>query len=215
MKEEELIALRQRMVKDQIVWRGVSEPRLLAVMEEVPRHRFVDVADLAWAYADGPLPIGAMQTMSQPYIVAFMTDQLQLGGTETVLEVGSGCGYQAAVLGRMAARVHTIELIPELAALARKNLALLGYDNVEVHVGDGSIGWADASPYDAILVAAAAPKVPQPLLDQLKDGGRLVVPVGAGGHQTLECWKRNGEKFESRECLEVSFVPLKGKFGWK
>lgn len=215
MSQEGHLLGRKRMVEEQIVRRGVHDPRLLLVMGDVPRHRFVLVDDLAWAYADGPLPIGHGQTISQPYIVALMTDLLELNGIERVLEVGTGSGYQAAVLGRMAAEVHTVEVIPELAAQATKILAELGFSNIQVHDGDGSQGWPAASPYNAILVAAAAPSVPQPLLDQLAEGGRLVIPVGDRGNQQLECWTRTGQKFERRVSLQVAFVPLRGEYGWK
>jgi len=215
MSEEEHLLGRSRMLEKQIVRRGVHDPRLLSVMGELPRHRFVLADDLAWAYADGPLPIGHGQTISQPYIVALMTDLLQLNGVERVLEVGTGSGYQAAVLGRMAAEVHTVEVIPELAAQATKILTDLGFSNIQVHAGDGSSGWPAASPYNAILVAAAAPSVPQPLLDQLAEGGRLVIPVGGRGNQQLECWTRTGQKFERRVSLQVTFVPLRGEYGWK
>ena len=215
MSQEEHLLGRKRMVEEQIVRRGVHDPRLLSVMGDVPRHRFVLADDLAWAYADGPLPIGHGQTISQPYIVALMTDLLQLNGVERVLEVGTGSGYQAAVLGRMAAEVHTVEVIPELAAQATKILAELGFSNIQIHDGDGSQGWPAASPYNAILVAAAAPSVPQPLLDQLAEGGRLVIPVGDRGNQQLECWTRTGQKFERRVSLQVAFVPLRGEYGWK
>jgi len=203
------------MIDEQITARGVLDPRLLAVMGSVPRHMFVPVDDLAWAYADGPLPIGHGQTISQPYIVALMTGLLQLESTDRVLEVGTGSGYQAAVLGMMALEVHTVEVIPELAAHATRTLANLGYNNIHVHTGDGSLGWLESAPYEGILVAAAAPSVPQPLLDQLTDGGRLVIPVGSRGFQHLEVWERTGIKFKRQENLAVAFVPLRGEYGWK
>ncbi len=214
MEDEHWIA-RKRMVEEHIAARGVLDPRLLAVMGSVPRHLFVPADDLAWAYADGPLPIGHGQTISQPYIVALMTELLQVEATGRVLEVGTGSGYQAAVLGQLAAQVHTVEVIPELAAQAAKTLAGLGYKNIQVHTGDGSLGWPEAAPYDGILVAAAAPSAPQPLLDQLADGGRMVLPVGSRGYQHLEVWERKGHEFEHRDNLAVAFVPLRGEHGWR
>ena len=215
MNEDQIRVARKRMVEEQIAARGVLEPRLLAVMESVPRHLFVPADDLPWAYADGPLPIGHAQTISQPYIVALMTELLQVESSDCVLEVGTGSGYQAAVLGQMAAQVHTVEVIPELAAQASKILADLDYANVHVHSGDGSLGWQEAAPYAGILVAAAAPSVPQSLLDQLAEGGRLVIPVGSRGFQQLEVWRRRGQKFEHQVNLAVAFVPLRGEYGWK
>ena len=215
MNEDEFRIARKRMVEEQIAARGVLNPRLLAIMESVPRHLFVPADDLPWAYADGPMPIGHGQTISQPYIVALMTELLQVESTHRVLEVGTGSGYQAAVLGQMAVEVHTVEVIPELAALAARTLTDLGYTNVHVHAGDGSLGWLETAPYDGILVAAAAPSAPQPLLDQLADGGRLVIPVGSRGFQQLEVWRRTGQKFERQVNLAVAFVPLRGEHGWK
>ncbi len=215
MSEDEFTPARQRMVREQIAARGVMEPRLLAVMGSVPRHHFIPSDELAWAYSDGPLPIGHGQTISQPYIVAWMTELLELKSTDRVLEVGTGCGYQAAVLAELAGEVHTLEIIPELAQQAEKTLTDFGYTKVHVHTGDGTLGWADAAPYNGILVAAAAPSAPQPLLDQLAEGGRLVVPVGGRGFQQLEIWQRTGQEFKSRTDLGVSFVPLRGEFGWR
>lgn len=212
---DEYLTERKRMVAEQIAQRGVRNPRLLAAMEAVPRHRFVPPDHLAWAYADGPLPIGFGQTISQPYIVAFMTDALHLTGPERVLEVGTGSGYQAAVLGKMAAEVHTVEFIPELAARAEAALKELGFANVQVHVGDGSLGWAACAPYDAILVAAAAPRVPQPLLEQLAEAGRLILPVGSQGFQQLEIWEMRAGKYEQGPGIPVAFVPLRGEHGWR
>ncbi len=215
MVEKDYLAERKRMVREQILSRGVQDPRVLTVMECVPRHHFILTADQAWAYSDGPLPIGHGQTISQPYIVALMSELLELNGSERVLEVGTGCGYQAAVLGNLAAEVHTIELIPELAEFARQRLAELGCRNVYVHAGDGSLGWRHAAPYGGILVAAAAPYAPQPLLDQLAEGGRLVIPVGSHGFQKLEIWLKKGNDFEHKEHISVAFVPLRGEHGWK
>ena len=203
---------RHNMVEKQIVGRGLRDPRLLAAFESVPRHLFVREEDRYCAYMDAPLPIGFEQTISQPYIVALMTNLLQLAGNECVLEVGTGSGYQAAILGHMAHEVHTIEFLPELAARAKQ--LLCEYPNVFCYLGDGSLGWQEAAPYDAIVVTAAAPKTPQPLLDQLKDGGRLVIPVGKRGYQILEVWTRHGNQFDCDEMIEVAFVPLRGKYGW-
>jgi len=202
------------MVQEQIARRGIQDPRVLAVMGSVLRHYFVQRDDLAWAYADGPLPIGYGQTISQPYIVALMTELLELQPTDRVLEIGGGCGYQAAVLGELAAEVHSVEVIPELARQAEKTLADLGYTHVHFHIGDGGSGWPEAAPYNRILVAAAAPLVPSPLLDQLTDEGQLVIPVGSLRVQHLEVWKRTGNDFNRQALLEVCFVPLRGKFGW-
>ena len=203
------------MVSEQIVARGVRTPPVLAAMQRVPRHRFVPPDDQAYAYSDGALPIGRGQTISQPYIVALMTDLLHLSGGERVLEIGTGSGYQAAVLGELAAEVHTLELLPELAERASRTLAELGYTTVHVHTGDGSLGWPGAAPYAGILVAAAAPGVPQPLLDQLAEGGRLVLPVGDRSMQYLEVWQRCGGEFVSERNIPVAFVPLRGEHGWK
>jgi protein-L-isoaspartate(D-aspartate) O-methyltransferase len=215
MTEEEYTQERKRMVAEQIVSRGLRDPRLLAAMEAVPRHRFVPSDHLTWAYSDGPLPIGFGQTISQPYIVAFMTDALHLTCTERVLEVGTGSGYQAAILGQMAAEVHTVEFIPELSEQAERVLHELGFTNIHVHCGDGSLGWLEAAPYDGVLIAAAAPRLPQPLLDQLAEGGRIILPVGSRGFQQLEIWERRGKKFEHEASIPVAFVPLLGEHGWR
>lgn len=203
---------RHHMVEKQIAGRGLQDPRLLAAFESVPRHLFVLEQDRHLAYVDGPIPIGFEQTISQPYIVALMTNLLQLKGDERVLEVGTGSGYQAAILAHMAQEVHTIEFVPGLAARAEGLLS--DYPNIFCHLGDGSLGWQVAAPYDAIIVTAAAPKTPQDLLNQLKDGGRLVIPVGKKGHQVLEVWTRRGDQFDCDEVIEVAFVPLRGKHGW-
>jgi len=203
---------RERMVSEQIERRGIYEPRLLAVLRSVPRHDFVPRESLDFAYADRPLPIGYRQTISQPYIVALMTDLLKLTGGECVLEVGTGSGYQAAILSKLAREVHSVEFVPELAQSARSNLS--GYENVTVHHGDGSLGWPEAAPYDGILVAAAAPKTPQRLLDQLADGARLVIPVGGRAMQVLEVWIRDGNSYKTDSVTSVAFVPLRGEQGW-
>jgi protein-L-isoaspartate(D-aspartate) O-methyltransferase len=215
MTKDEYELARRRMVEEQIAARGIRDRRVLAVMGSVPRHCFIPADDLAWAYADGPIPIGYGQTISQPYIVALMTELLELDPTDRVLEVGGGCGYQAAVLGELVQEVHSVEVIPELARQEEKTLTGLGYTHVHVHSGDGSQGWPEAAPYNRILVAAGAPEVPQPLLDQLAEEGLLVIPVGSRNVQQLEVWKRSGKEFNRRVSLEVCFVPLHGQFGWK
>ena len=205
---------RKQMVKTQIVRRGLNDPRLLTAMEAVPRHLFVSDEYRYAAYDDGPLPIGYSQTISQPYIVALMTNLLGLKGNERLLEVGTGSGYQAAILGMLAEEVHTVEFIPELATRADKLLNEQGFDNVHVHLGDGSLGWPNAAPYAGILVAAAAPQTPKTLLEQLEDNGRLVLPVGGRGMQNLEVWKRKGDDFKNTVETAVAFVPLRGEQGW-
>ena len=213
--DDEFSQARQRMLEEQIIARGIQDARVLTVMGNLPRHCFISPDDLAWAYADGPLPIGHGQTISQPYIVALMTELLELKPIDRVLEVGSGSGYQAAVLGELAAEVHSIEVIPELARQAEKTLTGLGYTNIHVHIGDGSLGWLEAAPYNRILVAAAAPEVPPALLDQLAEGGQLVIPVGSRSVQQLEVWRRTGQEFSHQKNVDVCFVPLRGRFGWQ
>ena len=215
MTSEAYAAERERMVRQQLAGRGIRDPRLLDAMRQVPRHRFVPPDELAYAYADGPLPIGSGQTISQPYIVALMTQMLELQGGETVLEIGTGSGYQAAVLAQLARQVYTVERHAELAENARRVLSELGISNVEVLTADGSCGWELHAPYQAILVTAAAPEVPRPLLDQLAEGGRLVLPVGGRGTQILQRWERQGEAFECEEGIPVAFVPLRGEYGWE
>lgn len=206
---------RKEMTRRQIAARGLRDPRLLAAFESVPRHLFVPEEYRQRSYADGPLPIGYGQTISQPYIVALMTHLLELTGRERVLEVGTGSGYQAAILSRLAAEVHTVEIVPELFAQAERTLSELGCANVHCHLADGSLGWTAAAPYDGILVTAAAPSAPQMLLDQLAAGGRLVLPVGGLGYQELEIWRKENEEFKRKSSLGVAFVPLRGEYGWK
>lgn len=197
------------MVATQIITRGISDAKTLEAMRAVPRHLFVSARFQDTAYDDHPIPIGRGQTISQPYIVAFMTEALNLKGGETVLEVGSGCGYQSAILSLIAAQVFAIEIVEPLAGEARERLTSLGYSNVEVRAGDGYAGWPEHAPFDAILVAAAAPYVPESLERQLKDGGRMIVPVG-DYVQDLEIITRRGATFERRDVLEVQFVPMTG-----
>lgn len=208
-------AERRDMVARQIRDRGIRSARVLDAMHTVPRHRFVPAEFIRGAYADEPLPIGEGQTISQPFMVAAMADALSLDGHERVLEVGCGSGYQAAVLSRLALEVIAVETQPVLAASARERLARMGYANVIVEEGDGSEGWAASAPYDAILVTAAAPEVPQPLIDQLAEGGRLVIPVGGSKHQELlRIVKRQGRTTE-RSLYSCRFVPLLGRYGWR
>jgi len=201
---------RERMVREQIEARGVRDPLTLAAMRKVPRHELVPEIVRAAAHQDYPLPIGLGQTISQPYIVAFMTEALGLRGGEKVLEIGTGSGYQAAVLAEIAAQVYTIEIVAPLAERARADLARLGYANVHVRAGDGYLGWPEAAPFDAIIVTAAAPKIPEPLKAQLKDGGRLVIPVGEE-YQSLVVLTRTGSRFAEQTVLPVRFVPMTGQ----
>jgi protein-L-isoaspartate(D-aspartate) O-methyltransferase len=215
MDEKGLSQERQRMVAEQLRPRGIRDPRILSAFETIPRHFFIPNEEQAWSYGDYPHPIGFGQTISQPYIVALMTESLVLTGSEKALEVGTGSGYQAAILAMLVAEVHTIEIIPELAERARRAFESLDIVNVHSHVGDGSKGLTEFSPFDAILVTAAAPHIPKPLLDQLSDGGRLIIPVGSRGFQELELWHRNGSEFKSETILPVAFVPLRGEYGWE
>jgi len=205
---------RLRMVRNQIESRGIRDPRVLQAMQEIPRHLFVPSERRHLAYVDGPLPIGEGQTISQPYIVALMTELLELSGDEQVLEVGTGSGYQAAVLSKLAEKVYSLERIPELAEQARVRLSDLGSSNVEVRVGDGSAGLPDHAPFDGILVTAAAPRVPEALKGQLADGGVLVLPVGSRAGQILERWRREGDLYRTEKIAPVAFVPLIGSQGW-
>jgi protein-L-isoaspartate(D-aspartate) O-methyltransferase len=201
---------RERMVVDQIEARGIYDKLTLAAMRKVPRHLFVPPALARDAYADHPLPIGQGQTISQPYIVAFMTAALGLEGGEKVLEVGTGSGYQAAVLAEIAAKVYSIEIVEPLADEASERLAHLGYSNVDVRFGDGYLGWPAAAPFDAIIVTAAAPRIPGPLKEQLRDGGRLILPVG-DDYQELVLITRQGDAYEQSSVLPVRFVPMTGR----
>jgi protein-L-isoaspartate(D-aspartate) O-methyltransferase len=215
MMEEQYDGLRQWMVEEQLKRRGIHDQRVLAAMQIVPRHLFVPASWRAQAYEDMPLPIGHQQTISQPYIVALMLEALELTGTERVLEVGTGSGYQAALLGWLAQHVYTVEIIPELAQSAREVLSQLGYENVEVVAANGSIGWKAGAPYDAIIVAAASPAVPQPLVEQLQEGGRLVLPVGDLVAQVLLRVRKQQGKIVTEDLGGCAFVPLVGEEGWK
>lgn len=208
--------LRQMMVEQQIIRRGVGDPRLWAAMRAVPRERFVPEDVRSLAYEDRPLPVEAGQTISQPYIVARMIEAGAISPEDRVLEVGAGSGYAAAVMSRLAAHVFAVERIAELAALAEGRMKALGYDNVSIGLGDGTAGWAEEAPFDAILVAAGGPGVPPPLREQLAIGGRLVMPVGDGGEQQLvRLIRKDEEEFDLTVLEAVRFVPLIGAHGWK
>lgn len=213
-KDPDFETQRENMVREQIARRGIRDPRLLEAMRTIPRHCFLPVGQRNWAYADGAQRIGLGQTISQPYIVALMSEALRLQGDEKVLEVGTGSGYQAAILCSLAAVVHTIERLPKLAEDACQILAQLELSNVHVHVGDGSLGLPEHAPFQGIIVTAAAPKVPQTLLNQLDEGARLVLPVGERYSQVLQVWQRVGARFTHETITAVAFVPLFGKEGW-
>jgi protein-L-isoaspartate(D-aspartate) O-methyltransferase len=198
---------RLEMVERQIAGRGVKDPRVLEAMRTIPRHLYVPEAEMPHAYEDRPLPIGSGQTISQPYIVAFMTEQLHLTGSETVLEIGTGSGYQTAVLARLAKKVYSIEIRPELAKDAADRLKRLGIANAEVMTGDGYMGWPEHAPFDGVLVTAAPERIPPPLLEQLASPGRMVIPVG-GFYQELKVIERSGAGYTEKSVLPVRFVPF-------
>ena len=206
---------RSRMIEDQLVARGIADPRVLAAMAHIERHLFVEEALQERAYEDKPLPIGARQTISQPFMVGLMTQTLVLRGTERVLEIGTGCGYQTAVLAELTANVFSIERISTLAVRARQLLDRLGYYNVATRVGDGTLGWGDEAPFDAIVVTAGTPQVPRPLIAQLADGGRLVFPIGEEELQTLVRIRKEGERLHEEYFGDCRFVKLVGRYGWE
>jgi protein-L-isoaspartate(D-aspartate) O-methyltransferase len=212
--EARLARERERMVDEQLTRRGIADARVLEVMRRIPRHRFVEEGLAHSAYEDHPLPIGEGQTISQPYIVALMTSLLELTGQEKVLEVGTGSGYQTAVLGALARRVWSIERLPRLAERARNLLESLGVSNVWIRVGNGALGWPDEAPFDRILVAAGGPTVPPPLVEQLAEGGRMILPVGSAEDQVLTVVERTGGEVRSRQVGECKFVKLVGKYAW-
>ena len=208
-EQDQFASIRERMVEDQIVARGVQDSATLCAMRTVPRHEFVPSQWIRYAYDDTPLPIGSEQTISQPYIVALMTELIRPHKGQRVLEVGTGSGYQAAVLAKIVDSVYTIEILPELATSAAKRLKHLGYQNVVVRCGDGYLGWKDAAPFEGILVTAAAEHIPQPLIEQLRDGGVMVIPVGSVmSIQGLTVVKKRGNEIETETILPVRFVPL-------
>lgn len=214
MSEDRFFQQREHMVETQLLSRDIFDPDVIDAMRNVPRHEFVEPEYLDMAYTDGPLPIGRGQTISQPYIVALMTQLLELKTDEVVLEIGTGSGYQAAVLAHITRQVHTVERHEPLAKKAKDTFLKLKLSNIEVHIGDGTLGLEEYAPYKGIIVTASAPKVPQALIDQLADGGRLVIPVGGRWGQYLERWHRRGEKTSSEGIAPVAFVPLIGKQGW-
>jgi protein-L-isoaspartate(D-aspartate) O-methyltransferase len=206
---------RERMVEEQVVARGVTDARVIEAMRRLPRHVFVDEALRDRAYGDHSLPIGEGQTISQPFIVGRMTELLRLGGREKVLEVGTGCGYQAAVLAELAGRVCTMERLPRLATRARETLERLGYRNVWVRAANGTLGWPDEAPFDRILVAAGGPAVPPPLFEQLAEGGRMVMPVGDVASQVLQVIEKVQGTMRVTEDSGCAFVKLVGKYAWE
>jgi protein-L-isoaspartate(D-aspartate) O-methyltransferase len=210
---KEFDELRRRMVEEQLRDRGIRSPRVIEAMLAVPRHEFVPAEYRALAYTDQPLPIGEGQTISQPFMVAAMAEALGLVGSERVLEVGAGSGYQAAVLALLAAEVYAIEFHPSLARAMEERVARLGYRNIRVRAGDGSLGWPEAAPFEAILVSAASPEVPPPLVEQLAEGGRLVIPVGEGDYQELRQLRKTAGRTSERTLLHCRFVPLLGRYG--
>jgi len=204
-------AQRERMVKEQIVMRGVVEERVLAAMRKVPREEFVPAEFRAESYTDRPLPIGYDQTISQPFIVAFMTEELRPQPTDRVLEIGTGSGYQAAILAELVAEVYSIEIIEPLKKNAEATLQRLSYKNVHVKAGDGYKGWPEHAPFDSIIVTCAPERVPQPLVDQLKEGGRMIIPVGAKFAQELYLLEKKDGRLEQSAVLPVRFVPMAGE----
>ncbi len=204
-------AQRQRMVQQQLMTRGINDARVLAAMAKVPREEFVGPDSRAASYEDGPLPIGYGQTISQPYIVAFMTEQLRLKPSDRVLEIGTGSGYQAAILAELVLEVYSIEIVEPLAKNAETTLKRLGYQNVHVKIGDGYKGWPEAAPFDAIIVTCAPDKVPQPLVDQLKEDGRMVIPVGDRFAQELYLLEKKNGQLKESVTLPVRFVPMVGE----
>jgi protein-L-isoaspartate(D-aspartate) O-methyltransferase len=206
---------RALMVDRHVAARGITDPRILQAMREVPRHLFVAPVVASKAYGPGALPIGANQTISQPWIVARMIELLEMTGSEKVLEVGTGTGYQAVVLSKLASRVFSIERINDLAARATELIRALKISNISVKVFDGTFGWSDQAPFDRIIVAAGAPEVPQPLIQQLARTGIMVIPIGADKNQRLARVRRRGTSVQIEDCGSAEFVPLVGRYGWK
>lgn len=206
---------RDNMVEEQIARRGITDPRVLTAMRLIPRHLFVDKGLWGRAYGDHPLPIGHGQTISQPYMVALMTNAVKAEKDDRILEIGTGSGYQAALLAKLAKKVFTIERYGALARRAREVFDKLDIHNIALRIGDGTIGWSEFAPYDGIVVTAGSPDIPQPLLDQLsEEGGRLVIPVGGHGFQQLKIVTRDGDSYSTKDDVGCSFVPLVGRHGW-
>ena len=210
--EIDYAAARERMVEQQLAstWRGISDPAVLSAMATVPRHEFVPAELRPYAYDDRPLPIGYAQTISQPYVVAFMTEKLQPTAADRILEIGTGSGYQAAILSVLVNEVYSIEIVEPLARRAESDLLRLGYRNVKLRHGDGYKGWPEAAPFDAIIVTCAPDHVPKPLIDQLRDGGRMIIPVGERGSQMLFLLRKHGSALQREAVLPVRFVPMTG-----
>src|SRR5947208_10744269 len=211
LQPSDFAAQRQQMVERQLMTRGINDQRVLAAMAKVPREEFVTQEARSASYEDGPLPIGYGQTISQPYIVAFMTEQLRPKPSDRVLEIGTGSGYQAAILAKLVSDVYSIEIVEPLAKNAEAILQQLGYKNVHLKIGDGYKGWPDAAPFDAITVTCAPDHVPQPLIDQLKEGGRMIIPVGGFGDQELYLLQKKNGELQRRAVLPVRFVPMAGE----
>ena len=215
MEEDKYAQARNQMVNTQLIPRGIRDPRVLAAMRRVPRHRFVPSPLWDQAHNDYPLPIGEDQTISQPYIVALMVQELRAGPTDRVLDVGAGSGYQAAVLSRLAKHVYAIERLPELADQASSLLADLGYRNVTIRLGDGTLGWPEEAPFDGIICGAAAPDIPPAWIEQLAEGGWIVAPVGGADSQTLLVAQKIAGRLDRRYLCGVRFVKLIGQEGWE
>ncbi len=209
--ESDFAVARARMVQHQLADRDIRDPRVLAAMAKVPRHEFVPEALRGQAYEDRPLPIGHDQTISQPYIVGFMTEQLKLEPTDRVLEIGTGSGYQAAVLAELVAEVYSVEILEPLASQARATLNRLNYSQIQLRTGDGYQGWAEHAPFDAIIVTCAPDHIPVPLIEQLRDGGQMIVPVGESSTQELVLLDKHGDTLKRRAVLPVRFVPMTGQ----
>ncbi len=208
-------ALRMKMVREQLLSRGIRDKRVLAAFEKVERHKFIPDSMLPDAYADFPLPIGENQTISQPYMVALMTENLCLNGKEKILEIGTGSGYQTAILAELAKEVCTIERLEHLSKKAQTTLEKIGYDSIKYKVGDGTLGWPEEAPFDRVIITAASPQIPLPLTEQLKENGRMVIPLGETLGQVLTLVEKKENKLEAIRVCGCVFVPLIGKYGYK